>query len=109
MNIADHGIIFSITRTGVALAVLGGVGMRLLLQLSIAVALAAGGELQAADAADEALPAPSSLTVDGSLPRTQADAAVLAARRFYAFWNTREERYLAAAIAPGFTDPILPT
>ena len=94
MNIADHGIRCA--------------GMRLLLQLSIAVALAAGGELQAANAADEVLPAPSSLTVDASLPRTEADAAVLAARRFYAFWNTGEERYLAAAIAPGFTDRTLP-
>jgi predicted ester cyclase len=58
--------------------------------------------------ADDALPAPLSLTVDASLPRTQADAAVLAARRFYAFWNTGEERYLGAAVAPWFTDRTLP-
>jgi predicted ester cyclase len=77
-------------------------------QLSLAVALAAGGELLAAGAAAEPLPVPSSLIVDGSLPPTQADAAVLAARRFYAFWNTGEEGYLAAAIAPAFTDRTLP-
>jgi predicted ester cyclase len=82
--------------------------MKFLLQLSIVAALAAGGELQAAGSADEALPAPSSLTLDASLPGTQAAAAVLAARRFYAFWNTGDERYLAAAIAPGFTDRTLP-
>ncbi len=82
--------------------------MRLLVRLSLAVALAAGAELQAGEAADEALPAPSSLTLDASLPRPQAAAAVLAARRFYAFWNTGEGRYLAAAIAPGFTDRTLP-
>jgi predicted ester cyclase len=74
----------------------------------LAVVLAAGGELQAARAPDADLPAPSSLTVDASLPRAQADAAILTARRFYAFWNTGEERYLAAAIAPGFTDRTLP-
>ncbi|HKB28304.1 MAG TPA: ester cyclase [Candidatus Limnocylindrales bacterium] len=82
--------------------------MKLLLQLSIGAALAAGGQLQAAASADEDLPAPSSLTLDASLPRTRADAAVLAARRFYAFWNTGDGRYLAAAIAPGFTDRTLP-
>jgi predicted ester cyclase len=74
----------------------------------LAVVLAAGGELQAASAPDADLPAPSSLTVDASLPRARADAAILTARRFYAFWNTGEERYLAAAIAPGFTDRTLP-
>ena len=74
----------------------------------LAVLLAAGGDLQAAGAPDEDLPAPSSLTVDASLPRARADAAILTARRFYAFWNTGEARYLAAAIAPGFTDHTLP-
>ena len=95
MNIADRGNCSSTRRTRSVLAVL-------------AVVLAAGGDLQAAGAADEALPAPSSLTVDASLPRAQADAAILTARRFSAFWNTGEARYLAAAIAPEVTDRTLP-
>ncbi len=82
--------------------------MNVLEQLTIVAALVAGGALQAARAADGALPVPSSLTVDASLPRARADAAVLAARHFYAFWDTGEESFLAAAIAPRFTDRTLP-
>jgi predicted ester cyclase len=48
------------------------------------------------------------MVVDASLPRAQADAEILAARRFYAFWSTGEPRYLDAAIAPTFTDRTLP-
>lgn len=40
------------------------------------------------------------MVVDAGLPRAQADAEILAARRFYAFWSTGEPRYLDAAIAP---------
>ncbi|KYF67958.1 ester cyclase [Sorangium cellulosum] len=56
----------------------------------------------------EDLPAPRSTVVDASLSRAQADAEILAARRFYAFWNTGDAGYLDAAIAPSFTDRTLP-
>ncbi|XXT15726.1 ester cyclase [Sorangium sp. So ce429] len=56
----------------------------------------------------EDLPAPRSMVVDASLPKAQADAEILAARRFYAFWSTGDASYLDAAIAPSFTDRTLP-
>ncbi|WP_437585942.1 ester cyclase [Sorangium sp. So ce1000] len=56
----------------------------------------------------EDLPVPRSMVVDASLQKAQADAEILAARRFYAFWSTGEPRYLDAAIAPTFTDRTLP-
>ncbi|XYH93851.1 ester cyclase [Sorangium sp. So ce1128] len=56
----------------------------------------------------EDLPAPRSMVVDASLPKAQADAEILAARRFYAFWSTGDTSYLDAAIAPSFTDRTLP-
>ncbi|WP_437902639.1 ester cyclase [Sorangium sp. So ce327] len=69
-------------------------------------AAASACHLQGAGAED--LPSPRSMVVDASLPRAQADAEILAARRFYAFWGTGEPRYLDAAIAPTFTDRTLP-
>jgi predicted ester cyclase len=54
------------------------------------------------------LPQPQSMTIDGSLPKARADAEILAARRFYAFWSTGDTSYLDAAIAPTFTDRTLP-
>lgn len=54
------------------------------------------------------MPQPQSMTIDASLPKAQADAEVLAARRFYAFWNTGDTSYLDAAIGPSFTDRTLP-
>ncbi|WP_437730621.1 ester cyclase [Sorangium sp. So ce1335] len=75
------------------------------LSLSLFVA-ASACYVQGADAED--LPAPRSTVVDASLSKAQADAEILAARRFYAFWNTGETRYLDAAIAPTFTDRTLP-
>ncbi|WP_437303099.1 ester cyclase [Sorangium sp. So ce388] len=56
----------------------------------------------------EDLPEPRSMVVDASLSKAQADAEILAARRFYAFWSTGDASYLDAAIAPSFTDRTLP-
>lgn len=75
------------------------------LSLSLLAVLSAHG---AQDASADDLPRPEVTTIDASLPRAQADAAILAARRFYAFWNTGEQRHLDAAIAPSFTDRTLP-
>ena len=44
------------------------------------------------------------LIVDGSLPKAQAQAQILAARRYDSFWNTGDEALAKAALAPGFTD-----
>ena len=54
--------------------------------------------------AESSLLQPHSLIVDGSLPKAQAEAQILAARRYDTFWNTGEEALASAALAPGFTD-----
>jgi predicted ester cyclase len=43
-----------------------------------------------------------------SIPQSQRDATVKAARAFYEFWNTGDEADLKRAIAPGFTGHTLP-
>jgi len=43
------------------------------------------------------------------LPREQADAQVIAARRYDTFWNTGDEALANAALAPNFVDKTLPT
>lgn len=60
--------------------------------------------LAAAAQAESPLLPPHSLIVDGSLPKAQAEAQILAARRYDTFWSTGEEALAKAALAPGFTD-----
>ena len=48
------------------------------------------------------------LVVATSIPEDQRDAAVTAARAFYAFWNTGYETDLKRAIAPSFIDDTRP-
>ena len=48
------------------------------------------------------------LVVATSIPESQRDATVKAARAFYEFWNTGDEADLKRAIAPTFTDHTLP-
>jgi predicted ester cyclase len=48
------------------------------------------------------------LVVAETIPATQRDAEVKAAKAFYQFWNTGDEALLKAAIAPSFTDHALP-
>jgi predicted ester cyclase len=60
-------------------------------------------------AADTSLIEPSILIVDRSLPREQADAQIIAARRYDTFWNTGDEALARAALAPNFVDKTLPT
>jgi predicted ester cyclase len=45
---------------------------------------------------------------DRSLPKTQIDAQVQAARRYDTFWNSGDEALAHAALAPDFTDRTLP-
>ena len=49
------------------------------------------------------------LLVAGSIPESQRDATVKAARAFYEFWNTGDEAQLERAIAPSFRDRTLPS
>jgi predicted ester cyclase len=72
----------------------------------VLLAAASACYVQGASAGD--LPEPQSMTIDASLPKAQVDAEILAARRFYAFWNTGDTSYLDAAIASSFTDRTLP-
>jgi predicted ester cyclase len=60
-------------------------------------------------AADTPLLEPHSLIVDRSLPREQADAQIIAARRYDTFWNTGDEALARVALAPNFVDNTLPT
>jgi predicted ester cyclase len=48
------------------------------------------------------------LVVAETIPAAQRDAEVKAAKAFYQFWNTSDERSLKAAVAPSFTDHTLP-
>jgi predicted ester cyclase len=72
------------------------------------VLFAAASAYYAQGASADDLPQPQSMTIDASLPKAQADAEILAARRFYAFWNTGDTSYLDAVVAPSFTDRTLP-
>jgi predicted ester cyclase len=58
--------------------------------------------------ADDGLIQPHTLIVDGSLPKAQVDAQILAARRYDTFWNSGDEALARAALAPDFTDRTLP-
>ena len=56
----------------------------------------------------DTLPKPLSVVLDSSVKPAQRDAMTLAARRFYAFWNTGEPKYATLALAPDFVDRNLP-
>jgi predicted ester cyclase len=55
-----------------------------------------------------ALPLPKSVVIDRSIPAAQSEAMTLAARRYYAFWNTGDVAYANASLAPDFIDRSLP-
>jgi predicted ester cyclase len=48
------------------------------------------------------------LVVASSISDAQRDAELKAARAFYDFWNTGDERFLKQAVAASFTDHTLP-
>lgn len=72
------------------------------------LALSVHGAASAAPVADADLVQARTVIVDKSLPKAQAQAAMLAARRYATFWNTGEDRFAQAALAPQFTDRTLP-
>lgn len=55
-------------------------------------------------AADLDLIAADSLVVDKSLPASQRDAQILAARRYASFWNTGDAEFARQALDPDFVD-----
>ena len=71
------------------------------------VALAAVALPAAVHAADS-LPLPKSVVIDRSIPASQREAMSLAARRYYAFWDTGDVVYANAALASDFVDRNLP-
>jgi predicted ester cyclase len=71
------------------------------------VALATAALPVVASAADS-LPLPKSVVIDRSIPGAQREAMSLAARRYYAFWDTGDVLYANAVLAPDFVDRTLP-
>jgi predicted ester cyclase len=54
------------------------------------------------------LPEPKVITTSAAADPTLTEMVLLPARRYYAFWNTGEERYARQALAPDFVDLNLP-
>ena len=63
------------------------------------LALMLSGTLAPGFAAATELVQPHSPIVDGSLPKAQVDAQILAARRYDTFWSTGDEALARAALA----------
>lgn len=61
-----------------------------------------------ADAHVVALPLPGRIVQDRSIGKAQGAAMALAARRYFAFWNTGDESHARLALSPSFTDRTLP-
>jgi len=76
--------------------------------VKISYALVLIAALPIAASAAEALPLPNSVVIDRSIPALQREAMSLAARRYYAFWDTGDVVYANAALAPDFVDRNLP-
>jgi predicted ester cyclase len=60
-------------------------------------------------AADTPLLEPHNLIVDHSLPKEEANAQIITARRYDTFWDTGDEPLARASLAPNFVDNTLPT
>jgi predicted ester cyclase len=78
---------------------------------ALAAALLAAVVISTAPArahAEDLLPEPRVVIVERSLRAAQRSAMMLAARRYYAFWNTGDERYARQALAADFVDRNLP-
>jgi len=76
-------------------------------QLVIAVTITLMGN--AASAADSsALPDAPSVIVDKGIAPSQQESMSLAARRYYAFWNTGDASFAKAALDSNFIDRTLP-
>ncbi|MCR6479813.1 ester cyclase [Variovorax sp. ZS18.2.2] len=54
------------------------------------------------------LPRPAHVVQDHSIGKSQRESMTLAARRYFAFWNTGDESYARLALSPDFVDRTLP-
>lgn len=79
-----------------------------LIHATIFATLAGAVHAHVASTAETNLVVPSTLIVDPSLPKAQAAAQILAARRYGTFWGSGEEALARAALAPDFMDRTLP-
>lgn len=84
-------------------------GAFLLAALAVATPLPVMPASAAAAPADEGgLPRPAHLVTAGAPTDPAVQAAILAGRRYAAFWDTGDAAYARAALAPDFTDRTLP-
>jgi len=104
-SILSEKIIWSLLAT----RLISGDARVLALVVSAAIAVTSSATVTYTFAADSVLIEPRSLILDRSLPRGQADAQIIAARRYDTFWNTGDEALARAALAPNFVDDTLPT
>ncbi|MFZ6644974.1 ester cyclase [Undibacterium sp. TJN25] len=74
--------------------------------MAAAALLASSMAVHAAESSDADLPQP--LHVSVAAKTAESGAAVLAARRYAAFWNTGKAQYAQQALAADFTDRTLP-
>jgi predicted ester cyclase len=76
--------------------------------VAVAIVALATAALPVATSAADSLPLPKSVVTDRSIPAPQREAMSLAARRYYAFWDTGDVVYANAALASDFVDRNLP-
>jgi hypothetical protein len=57
---------------------------------------------------EEPLPQPGNIHVASALSEHDAQELMIPARRYFAFWNTGDERYAQEALADNFADLNLP-
>jgi predicted ester cyclase len=76
--------------------------------IAVAIVALATAALPVAAFAADSLPLPKSVVTDRSIPAPQREAMSLAARRYYAFWDTGDVVYANAALASDFVDRNLP-
>jgi predicted ester cyclase len=108
-SLADRHILARGGNSAIGLATAASFSDRVLAgMLSGTLALMLSGTFASAFAAATELVQPHSLIVDGSLPKAQVDAQILAARRYATFWSTGDEALARAALAHDFTDRTLP-
>jgi predicted ester cyclase len=74
----------------------------------VSMAALAAVALPLVASAAESLPMPKSVVIDRSISASQREVMSLAARRYYAFWDTGDVRYANAVLAPDFVDRTLP-
>ena len=76
--------------------------------IAVAVVALSAAALPVAASAADSLPLPRSVVTDRSISASQREAMSLAARRYYAFWDTGDVIYANVVLAPDFVDRTLP-